>query len=91
MAVRKTVRIAKILENVNYRNKHSTCVPGIREGWNTMLEEILMDADAYAGYGYYEKKDVPEGCEPGIIRHDDPTDNEFPDETRRFYYKCAGI
>jgi hypothetical protein len=87
MAKRKTVKLSDIIDSVNRKNMYSTCSPEIRQGWNAMLADILHQANSYAGFGYYTQDQVPEGHEPGIIRNDDmPCLNQFPDETRRFYY-----
>ena len=80
---RKTCPVVDIAKLVNEQNRCSTCSPLIREGWNTLLEEILHDTGNYRGYGYLRSKDVPKGELPGI----DGEEGNFthPDETRRFY------
>ncbi|MCK9600958.1 MAG: hypothetical protein M0R06_18090 [Sphaerochaeta sp.] len=81
--MRKTVTIQTIVDEVNHRNKVSTCNPQVREGWNALLEGILLETDTYGGYRYLEQCAVPEGQLPGIVRTmGDPI---FPDETRRVY------
>jgi len=84
---RKTHPIRKLIDEVNKRNKHSTCERSKRDGWNSLLESVLHDAGVYAGFGYYEARELPNNHPPGIIR--DPsggTDHTFPDESRVFYY-----
>lgn len=85
---RQTVSIYKLLETVNYRNQHSTCAPEVREGWNSILENILMDAEVYGGFMYLDETQVPKGHLPGIVRNTEKPEgpHRFPDETRRVYY-----
>jgi hypothetical protein len=83
---KKTTTIAFIKDVVNRRNRQSTCDPKVREGWNSLLEEILHANNAYEGFNYLTADKVPDGCEPGIIPSYDDGKHEFPDETRRFYY-----
>ncbi len=67
MAKRKTVKIAHLVAEVNRKNQLSTCSAEVRQGWNSMLSTILMDADVYAGFNYLGTPDVPEGQLPGIL------------------------
>ena len=82
---KKTVTIAFIKETVNRRNRQSTCVPEIREGWNSILSEVLLACNAYHGFGYLNETQVPPGHQPGIAKGADGQ-NIFPDPSRRFYY-----
>lgn len=82
---RKTIHIADLVALVNEKNKVSTFEPEVRKGWNIFLEDVLDKADVYAGFGYYTANEVPPGYDPGIVRHENGQ-NEFPDETRVFYY-----
>lgn len=66
MPKRKTFSIAKLLKTVNDRNAKSTCSPEVRQGWNSILAQVLMDANVYAGYNYLGPDDLPEGERPGI-------------------------
>lgn len=63
---RKTFSIAGVLYEINQKNQSSTCDPQVRQGWNSMLESILMAADVYSGFGYLDFADVPQGQSPGI-------------------------
>jgi hypothetical protein len=84
---RKTVDVKELVELTNYRNKHSTCEPATRAGWNSFLEEILHATGRYGGFGYYTANDLPAGVLPGMVW--DSENNRataFPDETRRYYY-----
>lgn len=88
--MRKTQHIFDIIAIVNRRNRLSTCRPEVREGWNSLLEQLLHDSDVYDGYRYLEDSEVPGGESPGIWRvdpasPDDPIPATFPDETRRSY------
>lgn len=86
---RKTVSIADLLSEVNRRNKQSTCSADVRDGWNSLLETVLHNANLYEGYGYLSQEEVPPGEKPGIDKHcrdGAPTRERFPDESRRHYY-----
>ena len=63
---RKTFSIAKLVHTVNKRNATSTCSPEVRQGWNSLLSDVLMEADVYAGYNYLGPADIPTGEKPGI-------------------------
>lgn len=95
--MRKTVKIVDLVDQINAQNAGSYCDPLIREGWNSLLETILRDADAYSGFGYLESKDLTDGakdrqCAPGIIsRSIEDGGTIFPDETRRCYYLKPGM
>ena len=81
----KTVTIRELVERVNRLNRESTCKPDMRHGWNHLLEDVLHDANAYKGYGYYPAQDLPPGQKPGITG--EAPNFQFPDESRRFYYQ----
>lgn len=87
MSKRKTAQINDLIDFVNERNRVSTCESSVRDGWNAMLERVLMDADVYAGFGYLRDTDTPEGQLPGIARDASGNADSFPDESRRFYHK----
>lgn len=70
MPKRKTFSIAKLLHTVNKRNAASTCSPEVRQGWNSILSQVLMDADVYSGYNYLGPDDIPVGQRPGIAFQD---------------------
>ncbi len=88
--IKKTFNVQDLVEQINRRNRKSTCVPEVRRGWNCVLEDILMETNQYRGFGYLKQEEVPEGHRCGMIPADDirNTTHEFPDETRRFYYTC---
>ena len=67
---RKTFSIAKLLHTVNKRNERSTCSAEVRQGWNSLLSDVLMEADVYAGYNYLGPEDIPVGARPGIAFQD---------------------
>jgi hypothetical protein len=82
---RATCKLTDLLDEVNRRNRESTCPREMRAGWNSLLEFALSEAGAYAGYGFLGPKDVPVNEKPGIIVNE-PAVNEFPDDSRRFYH-----
>ncbi len=92
---RKTVRLRELIDWVNQRNATSTCEPSVREGWNSLLNSILMAADAYKGFNYLrldELKGEAEGKPPGIVF--DPSGenrHEFPDESRIRFIITKGL
>jgi hypothetical protein len=87
---RTTVDVKALVEEVNYRNRESTCSAEVRDGWNSLLEEVLMSTKNYAGFGWLSAKEVPAGERPGIVWSGEGTDNigtpSFPDDSRRVYY-----
>jgi len=121
--IRKTTNIASLLKSVNHKLLHSTVMPDARHGMISVLQQVLMDAGLYAGYGYITKthlEDIGLHNElPGIAYldtltgaevdantyHDELTARreagkpamggrylqEFPDESRRFYYVANAI
>lgn len=84
--------LSRIVDEVNRRNRESTCDPLMRAGWNALLADILMDAGWYAGFGYLMVKDIPAGQKPGIQTDASGKvlgyDARFvdTDDSRRFYY-----
>jgi len=78
--MRKTAEIHDLIDIVNHRNRHSTCPPTVREGWNDFLKDILNRADVYGGYRYLSVNEVPVGQLPGI--KGETGAYEFPDNTR---------
>jgi hypothetical protein len=88
----KTLKIKSMIDDVNYRNHVSTCPAEARQGWNTLLERLLMDADVYAGYNHYDKLAPEAGNHAvGIVWKRDSEGNIkgphiYPDDTRRHYY-----
>lgn len=93
MKPRRTFNIDKIIEIVNRRNLLSTCDPKVREGWNSLLGEILHQANRYNGYHYYSDKTLSQELIPGVRTDDNgiPLEDyeerfENTDETRRRYF-----
>jgi hypothetical protein len=76
----KTIKVVDIIARVNARNRCSTCPAETRQGWNSLLEEVLAATDNYAGFGYLKETEVPRGEQPGIAGN-----GTFPDESRRTY------
>lgn len=81
---RKTVSLLALIEQVNQMNRESTCAPDIRMGWNTLLEQALMAANVYAGFGYYSEHELPRNQTPGLV--DGHFVHGVSDDSRRFYY-----
>lgn len=90
MAARKTFEVADLLEKINHRNMTSTCSSEVRDGWNSIMEEVLMRTNNYAGFSYLTAKEVPNGMLPGIAQEVDGT-NMFPDETRKMFYVASNL
>ena len=67
---RKTFSIATLLHKINQRNATSTCSPEVRQGWNSVLADVLMEAEVYAGFNYLGPEEVPLGQRPGIAFQD---------------------
>jgi hypothetical protein len=53
MRARRTFRIKDLIDEVNRRNKVSTCTSQERQAWNSITEWVLMQAGSYHGFGYY--------------------------------------
>jgi len=81
---RRTVSIKGLVEQVNALNRLSTCAPQIREGWSSLLEDVLHAGNVYRGFSYLSWSDVPVGHAPGIQKEGEGY--VFPDETRRVYH-----
>jgi len=79
----KTIKIARLIEKVNTRNQRSTCLPEVRQGWNSLLEDVLLGAGVYAGFNLLTAAEVPPGQEPGI--RGEGLNFTFHDESRRRY------
>ena len=84
--MKKTFKVSDLKKNVNSMLAGSTCSAGIRDGMATVLGEVLHATGNYAGFGYLTQEQVPTGEKPGIIRGEEPNENQFPDDSRRFYY-----
>jgi hypothetical protein len=91
---RRTVQLRDLVAWVNERNRCSTCDPQVRQGWNALVDSMLMTADAYSGFGYLTADELvgeAKGQPPGIVR--DATGNNchaFPDETRIKFFIHRG-
>lgn len=68
MKEKKTLTVQSLLDEVNRRNECSVCDPKVREGWNAILETMLMAAGAYHGFRFLGIDEVPMGQDPGINR-----------------------
>jgi hypothetical protein len=91
---KKTVDLTALIDEVNRRNRESSCSPEARMGWNMLLEGFLHANDAYAGFGFLEAKSLTgpaKGQAPGYVpdpdgNHGPDGKHSFPDESRRVYY-----
>lgn len=87
---RSTADIETLVDEINDRNRGSTCDSKVRDGWNHLMETILLKAGVYAGFSYLTQAEVPLGHRPGIIYGNpqgEVTDNQYPDESRRIFHK----
>lgn len=84
---RKTVAVAKLLFEVNRRNRVSTSTKEERRGWSSLLESVLHDTGNYLGFSYLGCDDVPPTSLPGI-RWEGTGQASFKDcdDSRRCYY-----
>ena len=81
---RKNIPVARLVEMVNKLNRESTCEPAVREGWNELLADVLLETGNYKGFGYLTAEQVPVDQAPGITG--EPSAYAFPDNTRRQYF-----
>jgi hypothetical protein len=93
---KKTVHLRALIDRVNARNELSLGSGEVerarRDGWNSFLENVLSDADAYAGFGYLRSGEVPPGVEPGIIFDEsEERAHQYPDPSRKRYFYHRGI
>ena len=84
--MKKTFKVADLVEIVNGRNKFFGGDKGTRRGANSLLESVLHSTDNYAGFRYLCSNELPEGVEPGIIYGKNDEGNVFPDQSRVHYY-----
>jgi len=95
--MRKTFNIKWLLDYVNDFNASSADdMKQAREANNTLLERVLMDADAYRGFGYLSAEmlyDKGNAVSVGIReqREDGSWNFEDTDHTRVHYYYAAGL
>jgi len=92
---RKTLSVETLRSEVNRRNRESTCSPEVRQGWNSILESMLMATGNYRGFRFLTPDKVPDGKAPGIkenqgdfplaIGNDNADRFKGTDDTRRAY------
>lgn len=63
---RKTVGVAAIVDQVNASLKESTCSADVRLGMCTVVEQVLMASNNYAGFRYLDQNEVPSSELPGV-------------------------
>ena len=86
--MRKTIKIIDLIKEINMRNKKSVCPSDVRSGWNSILEDILVENNCYAGFNYLSSSDLigyAKKYDPGIIMGEDKKPI-FPDPTRINFY-----
>jgi len=67
MSRRKNIAIRDLIDLVNRKNRISFCSPETRAGWNSLLDEVLHNANVYRGFRYLSADEVPAGHLPGIV------------------------
>jgi hypothetical protein len=98
----KRIAILNMIENVNRKNRESTCSADVRQGWNALLEDMLHATGNYSGFGYYSNDELPASMAPGVRYETNDDGVRLPaadmnerfrdcDDTRRFYYAAPGI
>lgn len=93
---RKTISVALLLFQHNFRNTHFKQAREQRIATNGVMEEVLHSTGNYAGFNYLMPAEVPPGCAPGINRVDLTTasmEEKFDgtDDTRVVYYVSATL
>lgn len=86
---RKTVRVRDLVDSVNEMLEKSTTSSEARMSLCILLENVLHENGAYAGFNYLTSDYVPQGHLPGILvdgAGDRIFDRDRCDETRRFYH-----
>ena len=77
--VYNTVSVAQLVELINRRNRFSQDDPPVRQGWNSIVEEILLRTGNYKGFKLLGPGEVPVGHLPGLVNEGSG------DQTRRFW------
>ena len=89
----KSIKLVELINFVNDINLHSyDSMKSARETVNSMLTTILLERDAYAGFGYLNDEQMKEsknGKIPGIIVG--TASNAYPDGSRRRYFVHPGL
>ncbi len=86
MPKRKTFKVEKLKELINYRNRHSTCSAEVRKGWNSLFVDILLEMGNYEGFRYLNPDEVPAGQLAGIDKTKTTSVNRYPDSSRVVYF-----
>ena len=87
MSKRKTIDLEYLVERANTILANSTLDQSFRQGVCTMIEDALLEAERYQGFGYLNQDQVPKGYAPGIIldKNGVPFRAGRTDSTRRQY------
>ena len=95
---RKTINVLKVLEKANHYLRHSQArspegvaeMEARRRGVASLLEGVLWETGNYEGFNYLSEGEVPTGELPGIVRNE-TYPHEFPDESRRVYFRARNL
>jgi hypothetical protein len=60
MASKKTFPVKQLVEKINYSLATSTCSDSERLAMASVLETVLFDTNAYAGFSYLAPLDAPD-------------------------------
>lgn len=74
-----SVSVVQFVELINRRNRFSKDAPTVRQGWNSIAEEILLQTGNYKGFKLLGPNEVPNGQLPGFVPEGSG------DQTRRFW------
>ena len=93
--MRKTVNIKSLIEMVNKYNATSVdAYKDQREGQSMLLEQVLLDADAYAGFAYLSKHELQGYAMSVGVREQNPNGTwnfDDTDHTRVKYFIDAKL
>jgi hypothetical protein len=85
--MRKTIPVSTVIERANHFLSNSEDAQTVeRQATANLLETLLHDADAYAGFGYLASAKV-------VHHYDRPPAEQttIEDETRRVYFFKRGL
>jgi hypothetical protein len=78
--VSDTVAVEELVAIVNRRNRFSKDLPLVRQGWNSLTEDVLLMTGKYKGSRLLGPDEVPAGEMPGLMEG-----GRNGDRTRRFW------
>ncbi len=77
--VANTVSVKQLVGLINRRNRFSRDPPTVRQGWNSIAEEVLLQTGHYRGFKLLGPNEVPVGHLPGLV------EDGLGDQTRRMW------